>query len=118
MGLDEDPERFPWRYEHFGMTTAEAMAAEAVPFVLAAGGQREIVTHEENGFLWHSLEQLKQQIRAFMTIDPAVERRLRKAARERALDFSDKMFYNRTCAMYRSLGIECLAPDAIADTAL
>jgi glycosyltransferase involved in cell wall biosynthesis len=34
---------FPARNEHFGMTTAEAIASGAIPFVHNSGGQREIV---------------------------------------------------------------------------
>ncbi len=34
---------FPARNEHFGMTTPEAMACGAIPFVHDSGGQREIV---------------------------------------------------------------------------
>ena len=40
-GLDEDPEVHPVRFEHFGITTVEAMAAGAVPIVLAGGGRGE-----------------------------------------------------------------------------
>ena len=42
-GLDEDIERHPDRYEHFGIATVEAMSAGAVPVVIDAAGQIEIV---------------------------------------------------------------------------
>ncbi len=105
MGLDEDPELAPWKFEHFGMTTVEAMAAGAVPFVLAAGGQREIVNHGKNGFLWQSRDELKQLLRSFTMLTPAEETRLRDAARERSLEFSEAMFFRRTADMYRRLGV-------------
>ena len=33
-GLGEDPDRHPDRFEHFGITTVEAMSAGAVPVVI------------------------------------------------------------------------------------
>lgn len=56
-GLDENEETQPILFEHFGITTVEAMASGCVPVVINAGGQKEIVT-SESGFLWNSREQL------------------------------------------------------------
>jgi glycosyltransferase involved in cell wall biosynthesis len=42
----------PSQQEHFGMSTAEAMASGSVPIVINLGGQPEIVTHGVNGYLW------------------------------------------------------------------
>jgi glycosyltransferase involved in cell wall biosynthesis len=41
---------FPAQNEHFGMTTVEAVAAGAVPFVHDSGGQREIVPDQRLRF--------------------------------------------------------------------
>jgi len=57
-GFGEDPQKFPDRFEHFGMTTVEAMSAGAVPVVIAQGGQVEIVEDGKNGFLWNTKEEL------------------------------------------------------------
>ncbi|HKG12473.1 MAG TPA: glycosyltransferase family 4 protein [Pyrinomonadaceae bacterium] len=54
-GYGFDAEDYPAKQEHFGMTTVEAMSAGAVPVVLNSGGQREIVTHGSDGFLWEDL---------------------------------------------------------------
>lgn len=59
-GFGENENRDPVKFEHFGITTIEAMASGCVPVVIGKGGQREIVTHGENGFLWNSLEELKR----------------------------------------------------------
>ncbi len=59
-GFGENENRDPVKFEHFGITTIEAMASGCVPVVIGKGGQREIVTHGENGFLWNSLEELKK----------------------------------------------------------
>lgn len=57
-GLGEDPETQPDRFEHFGITTAEAMSAGAVPIVIRAAGQKEVVEHGVSGLNWEPLVQL------------------------------------------------------------
>jgi glycosyltransferase involved in cell wall biosynthesis len=57
-GLGEDPETQPDRFEHFGITTAEAMSAGAVPVVIRAAGQKEVVEHGVSGLTWEPLVQL------------------------------------------------------------
>lgn len=59
-GFGEDENRDPIKFEHFGITTVEAMAAGCVPVVIGKGGQPEIVQHGKNGFLWDSLEKLQE----------------------------------------------------------
>ena len=54
-GYGFNAEDYPAKQEHFGMTTIEAMSAGAVPVVRNSGGQREIVTHGEDGFLWEDI---------------------------------------------------------------
>lgn len=58
-GFDIDEQLFPERVEHFGMTTVEAMASGCVPVVLGKGGQKEIINHGADGFLWHTVDDLK-----------------------------------------------------------
>ncbi|MCS6846682.1 MAG: glycosyltransferase [Anaerolineae bacterium] len=58
-GFGEDEAREPIKFEHFGITTVEAMAAGCAPVVIAKGGQPEIVQHGRNGFLWRSLSELQ-----------------------------------------------------------
>lgn len=48
----------PERFEHFGITTVEAMAHGCVPIVFAAGGQLEIVQDGKDGRLWRSADEL------------------------------------------------------------
>lgn len=60
-GFGEDVNKHPERAEHFGISTVEAMGAGAVPVVINAGGQREIVDDGENGFLWNELGTLKKK---------------------------------------------------------
>jgi len=57
-GFGEDLEKHPERVEHFGISTVEAMGAGAVPVVINAGGQKEIVEDRKNGFLWDTIDDL------------------------------------------------------------
>jgi len=57
-GFGEDIEKHPDRAEHFGISTVEAMSYGAVPIVINAGGQREIVENGKNGFLWDTTREL------------------------------------------------------------
>jgi glycosyltransferase involved in cell wall biosynthesis len=57
-GLDSDIEHEPEKAEHFGISIVEAMSAECVPFAFNAGGPREIITHNVNGFLYDSTDSL------------------------------------------------------------
>jgi glycosyltransferase involved in cell wall biosynthesis len=57
-GFGRDLQKHPELAEHFGISTVEAMGAGAVPVVFNAGGQNEIVTNGENGFLWNRLDEL------------------------------------------------------------
>lgn len=57
MGYGEtDPKKF----EHFGITTVEAMASGCVPVVINKGGQSEIVENSESGFLWDDLDRWEE----------------------------------------------------------
>lgn len=57
-GFGEDLKTHPDRAEHFGMSTVEAMGMGAIPIVINAGGQKEIVQHGENGYVWNTKEEL------------------------------------------------------------
>lgn len=58
-GLNEDENIHPEKFEHFGITTVEAMAAGCIPVVINKGGQKEIIRKGYDGFLFNSLEELK-----------------------------------------------------------
>jgi len=57
-GYRENLVKNPERAEHFGMSTVEAMSHGAVPVVINAGGQTEIVKDGYNGYLWNSVDEL------------------------------------------------------------
>lgn len=57
-GFTENENKNPRRMEHFGITTVEAMAAGCVPIAFRGGGQKEIINHTDNGFLWETEKDL------------------------------------------------------------
>jgi glycosyltransferase involved in cell wall biosynthesis len=74
-GFGEDEDRDPIKAEHFGITTVEAMAAGCAPVVIAKGGQPEIIRHEQNGLLWHTLAELQAGTRRLIQ-DAGLRQRL------------------------------------------
>lgn len=97
-GFGEDLERHPEYAEHFGISTVEAMGAGAVPVVINAGGQKEIITHGKNGMLWDTLEELKEMTKSLMNNSDQLQK-LSKEAQHRAKDFSPEVFCKRVNAL-------------------
>ena len=58
-GMGEDENRHPEKFEHFGITTVEAMASGCIPVVIKKGGQVEIIEDGCNGFLFENWEEMK-----------------------------------------------------------
>jgi glycosyltransferase involved in cell wall biosynthesis len=90
-GYGENTDKRPWTNEHFGMTTAEAMAGGCVPVVIDRAGQREIVREGVDGFRWADPQQLRIRTVQVAT-DEALRNRLSAAAVQRAHIFSDDAF--------------------------
>jgi glycosyltransferase involved in cell wall biosynthesis len=87
----------PERFEHFGITTVEAMAYGCVPVVPALGGQLEIVDDGRNGRLWRSVDELVE-ITAGLIADEGSAEALRAAAVRDAERFSRGQFVERVQA--------------------
>lgn len=90
-GYGEDPDRDPDRFEHFGMTTVEAMASGCVPLSYARAGQPEVVEQRYSGVLWETLDDLAAETLA-LTRDPARRAAMAAAAVERSQTFTDTRF--------------------------
>jgi glycosyltransferase involved in cell wall biosynthesis len=97
-GLEEDLDDDPVRAEHFGITTVEAMSAGAVPVVIDAGGQPEIVRDGVDGLLFHDLDGLVERTRQLLE-DPARRARLARSAVERAEGYGLDAFGERFCGL-------------------
>lgn len=80
-GAEEAAE--PERLEHFGMSTAEAMAAGVVPVVFAAGGQLEVVDDGITGRVWHDVAGLLDATREIVA-NAVARRRLAESGRQAA----------------------------------
>ncbi len=93
-GLGEDAQRHPERFEHFGISVVEAMAAGAVPIVFAAAGPAEVVQDGVNGLHWTTLDQLAE-LTERLAADPSETASLSGAAVHRARDFSSAAFAER-----------------------
>lgn len=59
-GWGESERRQPEKFEHFGLTTCEAMSAGCIPVVIAKAGQLETVDHGQTGFLFSSARDLSR----------------------------------------------------------
>jgi glycosyltransferase involved in cell wall biosynthesis len=59
-GWGESERRRPEKFEHFGLTTCEAMSSGCIPVVIAKAGQLEIVEHGTTGFLFRNSRELAE----------------------------------------------------------
>lgn len=99
-GYGEDLQAHPEFAEHFGISTVEAMGAGCVPVVINAGGQTEIITSGENGFLWDSLGELQAKT-IQLTKDTVLWQRLSKNAKEEATKFGYEAFKKHVLALIK-----------------
>lgn len=93
-GLGEDEVKEPIKFEHFGITSVEAMAAGCVPVVINNGGLREIVQHGRNGFLWGTPRELEEYTFELVH-NSALRQRLATAAVQSSREY-DKIHFNHT----------------------
>lgn len=92
-GLDENEKTSPILFEHFGITTVEAMASGCVPVVIKAGGQKEIVI-PGSGYVWTNRDELIEQTYE-LTRKPDLLSMMRTEALSRALYFDRSEFRKR-----------------------
>lgn len=90
-GYGEDLEKHPEYAEHFGISTVEAMGAGAVPVVINAGGQKEIIEDGKSGFLWNDKEDLQKRTLQLINNEALMEK-ISKSAIERTVTFSGDRF--------------------------
>lgn len=92
FGINE--EKRPERAEHFGMSTLEAMSARCVPVVINRGGQKEIVSHAESGYLWLSVDELVEHSLRLIN-DQSLLAAMQANARARSKEFDREHFSNK-----------------------
>ncbi len=101
-GYGEDLRKHPERAEHFGISTVEAMSAKAVPVVINAGGQKEIVKDAENGFLWDSIEELVKKTEILIKKKKVWEE-LSVSAHKSAQKFSEAAFCKKLSSIIETV---------------
>ena len=89
----------PQAVEHLGLSTVEAMSAKAAPVVIDKGGQPEIVTHNLNGLLWQSQQDLIDHTLNLINNSKLLSA-LSIRAKKRAQDFSLSKFCHTTNKMF------------------
>ena len=92
FGVDEDTH--PERAEHFGMSTLEAMSASCVPVVVNRGGQKEIVSHSESGYLCNDVDELVE-FSLKLIDDKLLLAAMQAKARDRFREFDREHFSNK-----------------------
>lgn len=93
-GFGENVEKEPEKAEQFGISVVEAMSAGSVPVVIDAGGLKEIVENGKSGFLWNSLNDLKNNTTKLIDSDSLSEK-ISKGAIERSKFFGEDRFKKR-----------------------
>ena len=97
----------PHWIEHFGMATVEAMQNFCVPVVFNGGGQREIVDHEINGFLWNDLEELEGYTLRLVNNEELLNQ-LKIKAYEKSKKFDVRVFEERVLKIFNIIKKEYL----------
>ena len=98
-GYGEDENKNPEKVEHFGITVVEAMAAGAVPVVFSAGGHREIIKDNKNGFLWKEIDNLVS-ITKILIRDNKLLRKLAKKTIHDAEKFGYERFKKQVVGLF------------------
>jgi glycosyltransferase involved in cell wall biosynthesis len=93
-GYGESADRDPVRFEHFGITTVEAMAAGCAPIVLGRGGQTELIAHGQDGYLWYTTDELSRLTQELI-MDPARRGQMAAAAQASSRRFDHSHFRAR-----------------------
>ncbi len=70
-GYGVNEKKNPKAVEHFGISVVEAMAAGCISFVYSAGGPKEIIADNENGFLWKNTSELLKMTKKVIS-DPKI----------------------------------------------
>jgi glycosyltransferase involved in cell wall biosynthesis len=98
-GLGADSATEPEKFEHFGITVVEAMAAGCLPLVHAYGGPAEIVTPGYDGWTFESSDELVELTSQLTTLPELALAEMRARGSTRARAFTSDVFQ----AKWRSL---------------
>ncbi|MEY2528785.1 MAG: hypothetical protein QOJ05_875 [Verrucomicrobiota bacterium] len=94
-GLGADPATEPEKFEHFGITVVEAMAAGCLPIVLAQGGPTEIVSSGNNGWTFRTPAELVELTSRLPTLPGSQLEEMRARSRARSAAFTTAVFQEK-----------------------
>ena len=94
-GLGANPETEPEKFEHFGISVVEAMAAGCLPFVLGHGGPAEIVTSGSDGWIFKTVDELTELTSRSATLPDSQLEEIRARGSARARDFTTEVFQTK-----------------------
>ncbi len=97
-GFGEDGEKNPEKVEHFGITAVEGMAAGCVPILFSAGGFKEIVENDINGFLWKETRDLISKTKKIID-NRSLRVRLSDGAKEKSRKYSYEEFSKKVAEL-------------------
>lgn len=90
-GFEVDEWQEPSKVEHFGITTIEAMAAQALPLVVAKGGQAEVLGALTERLSWQTITECVEKTAALINDSKQAEA-LRPVVMKQAAQFSKEIF--------------------------
>ncbi len=102
-GYGSDPEEFPEKQEHFGITTVEAMSAGCIPVVIDSAGQQEPVQQEKNGFLWSNQAELSEFKKKAMSLKDSQRKELQKNGQSVVKKFDRNAFNKKVYSIFSEL---------------
>ena len=103
-GFGENAKREPIKFEHFGITTVEAMASGCVPVVIGKGAQPEIVEHGRTGFLYQTLQELQDHTTHLIS-NPELLNKMSQAAIQSSKRYDKSKFQTHLDTLVNQLGI-------------
>src|SRR3989344_7856960 len=90
-GYGENLQKYPEKAEHFGISTVEAMGSGCVSVAFNAGGQKEIIEDNKNGYLCNNIEDFISKTNALIK-DENLLRKISIASIRRSSIFSGDRF--------------------------
>lgn len=94
------------KLEGMGRTTVEAMANDCVVIGYNSGGTKELIKHNETGFLYNNFEELVSNLR-FVLKEPSNCKNIRLAAKKWAFENClEENYGNKILSIYNNLFIE------------